>query len=271
MRTVLFALLVSLAAAATAVAAMADLSVNIGVSPASGLGPAGNLTYTAVVKNSGPDAAGGVSLVISLPPATDMIPLSATAPCQFSGDVAVTCSFNVLAAGGSTSVTVVGHPIRTVANLVNARVTATATDPNLANNESRTGGVFHEIGISDVKVELADAPDPLNVGNKLTYIATVTNGGDDDAYGVVLRAVMPPSINVLSAASSRGSCEVAHRTVTCTLGHLEYHGNPATVTIYALAKETGWTYTTVGVSVDSVDPIVANNSATARTWINPRR
>jgi uncharacterized repeat protein (TIGR01451 family) len=84
--------LLVLAPATTATAAT-DLSVALDVSPLSGLGPGGNVIYTAVGSNGGPDGATGVSLVVDLP--SGIIPISVTpdGPCAFSADgTAVHCS-----------------------------------------------------------------------------------------------------------------------------------------------------------------------------------
>src|SRR5439155_24064052 len=69
---------------ATTAMADADLSVTLDVSPTSGLGPGGNVTYTATVGNGGPDAATNVSLVATWP--SGVLPSSVTrdGPCALN-------------------------------------------------------------------------------------------------------------------------------------------------------------------------------------------
>jgi uncharacterized repeat protein (TIGR01451 family) len=63
---------------------------------------------------------------------------------------------------------------------------------------SRSGA---ELRISEVQVTLADGPDPLNVGEALTYTAVVTNIQDDSAQKVVLSVVRPMGVTYSSGSS----------------------------------------------------------------------
>jgi uncharacterized repeat protein (TIGR01451 family) len=270
------AVLVAVAAASggsavTAQPAGADLRLALAVSPAAGLGPGGNVTYTATVTNLGPGAAAGASLTVALPQV--VIPVSASPnACVFAPTgTSVTCTFGQIAANASPiTATIVVHPVTVGVKTATARVTATTADPVPANNTASVSSTLTEVSISNLAVTLEDAPDPIRVNETLVYRARVRNIGDDSARDVVLIDTLPAGVTVLSAAASQGACAVAGNTVTCSLGII----NPgpaftAEVKIAVRPTVAGLLYNSVGVAMSTVDPDTANNSATARTWVNP--
>jgi uncharacterized repeat protein (TIGR01451 family) len=254
---------------ATTATADADLSVTLDVSPTSGLGPGGNVTYTATVSNGGPDAATSVSLVVTLP--SGVIPISVTpdGPCAFNAaGTAVNCALGTIANGAASAATIVVHPITVGMKTATANATAAEADPNPGDNTHTASSTLTEVGISDVAVTLADSPDPNKVGRVLFYVATVTNIQDDSAANVVVSVPLPSTVFFLAAASERGACAVVGRTVNCPIGGL----NPSVsvkAVIAVLPLAPGWIYATAGVALTTPDPNTTNNSATARTWVNP--
>ena len=254
-----------LGSAAAATAATADLSVSVSVSP----NPAS--TYTADIANSGPDNATNVSLVFTVPPG--VIPISVTPggpTCAFNmAGTQVNCALGALANGATTSVTIVLHAITIGDKTGTAVVSASESDPNPADNSDSATNTLTEVGISDVAVTLlADNPDPARVGNFLLYTATVTNIQDDSAQNVVVSVPLPSTMFFLGAASERGACTLQGRTVVCPLGVLNPTESPrAFILVVPLVQ--GFSYATAGVSLTTADPNPNNNSATARTWVNP--
>jgi uncharacterized repeat protein (TIGR01451 family) len=267
------ALIVVLAAAlagsaANAQAVGADLQVTLGVSPASGVGPGSNVTYTAAVTNNGPSAAAGVNLTVTLP--QGVIPVSASpSACAFAASGAsVTCAFGAMAAGVSQAATIVVHPVTTGAKTATARVTSGTSDPSTGNNTASVSSTITSVGISDLRVTLEDGPDPIRAGDTLVYRATVFNIQDDTARDVVLTDALPAGVALVSVSASQGTCAVAGSTVTCQLGNI----NPGAGVVVKTAVQptaAGLLYNTAGVGMSTVDPSTANNSATARTWVNP--
>jgi uncharacterized repeat protein (TIGR01451 family) len=59
---------------------------------------------------------------------------------------------------------------------------------------------------SDLAVSINDSPDPLGVGNDLTYSVTVTNNGPEPASAVTLTDTLPSGPVFVSASASHGSC-----------------------------------------------------------------
>ena len=244
-------------------------AVTLDVSPPSGLGPGNNVIYTAVVSNGGPDGATGVSLVVDLP--SGIIPISVTPdrPCAFTADgSAVNCSRGALASGGSTKATIEVHPVTVGMKTASAHATATEADPNPGNNTHTASSTLTEVGIAEMQVTLDDGPDPLNVGETLTYTAVVTNIQDDSGQNVVLSVVLPIGVTFTSARSDRGRCGHIGRLVTCKLGTFS-PGTLSTATIKVVPNNPGYLHAVAGVASSTPDPSFANNSAAVRTWVNP--
>jgi len=114
--------------------AVYDLAVTIADSP-DPVVPGGTLTYTATVTNLGPSAATDVPLEVFLP--SDVTFVSATGPgwtCSESGGD-VNCFLADLAAGASSSVTIVviAPPVPTTLSTT-AECLGEISDPNLSNN-----------------------------------------------------------------------------------------------------------------------------------------
>ncbi len=247
-------------------ASAADLAVAATVGP---LSPAGKLTYTTIVKNMSATAATGVVFTQTVP--VGVINVSAAPPsCVFSaaGDM-VTCSLGTLAGGASTTAAVVVHPITVGAKSSTAKVTATTADPNLANNTATASITISEVAISNMAVVgITDGPDPLRVGANLTYTITVRNLGDDDAQDVLLLDALPVGAAYVTASASQGGCGLSGGVVICKLGRFGV-GGVATVRIVVRPGVAGIMYNTVGIALSTVDPNVANNSATIASWVNP--
>jgi uncharacterized repeat protein (TIGR01451 family) len=115
----------------------ADLSVTKTDSP-DPVAARGQLTYTLTVRNDGPAAATGVTLVDTLPDAAFVSATTSQGSCARSGkgkaDGVVTCELGGLVSGQGATVSIVVSPARegTISNT--ATVRANEPDPNLVNN-----------------------------------------------------------------------------------------------------------------------------------------
>jgi virginiamycin B lyase len=120
---------------------------------------------------------------------------------------------------------------------------------------------------SDLSLTKTDSPDPVTVGNTLTYTLTAHNGGPDAATAVEVTDNLSPGVAFASASPSRGSCSDSSGTVTCALGGLA-SGGSATVEIKVTPQSAATITNTASISGDQHDPEAENNSASAQTTVN---
>ena len=123
------------------------------------------------------------------------------------------------------------------------------------------------LGDSDLSAVIVDNPDPVPVGDNLTYTVTVTNNGPADATGVTLTDTLPGSVTFVSATLNQGTCTEAGGVVTCNIGDMA-NGAFETVTIIVTAPdEEGAIFNNATVDCTSNDPDTGNNSATEDTFV----
>ncbi|HKE97460.1 MAG TPA: DUF11 domain-containing protein [Actinomycetes bacterium] len=145
------------------------------------------------------------------------------------------------------------------------RVTSDTPDPNPANNSDDEPTT---VLTADLRVTKTVTPNPVVVGQPLTWTIKVTNRGPARATSVRLVDTLPTG-PVTSITTSQGSCSLPGVTVTCELGALAAGAPPVTVVIRTTAP------TTAGTVVNSVtvadrrlpEPTPADNTATARTSV----
>ncbi|MCW2598924.1 MAG: hypothetical protein JWM02_753 [Frankiales bacterium] len=227
------------------------------------------LTYTIAVSSGGPGTATGVVVTDPLP--ANVTYVSAT-PSQGSCALAsavVTCSLGSLANGASASIQIVVRPTAAaVGRLSNtATVKATESDPNTANNTSTVTVTVKPA--ADLSITKTASPNPVLVGQTLTYLVTVNSLGPNDATGVVVSDPLPANVTYVSATATQGSCAPLTGTVTCTLGTLAT-GGTATITIKVIptAAAVGTLTNTATVTSNETDPNSANNTSTVTVTVN---
>ena len=113
---------------------------------------------------------------------------------------------------------------------------------------------------ADLALAQQALPNPVVVGNNLTYTLTVTNLGPS-AASVTVTDALPAGVTFVSATPSQGTCANASGTVTCNLGTLNSNAN-ATVAI-VVTPNTGGSITNRATAGSGVtDPNPANNTIT---------
>jgi uncharacterized repeat protein (TIGR01451 family) len=118
--------------------------------------------------------------------------------------------------------------------------------------------------IADLSISKTDSPDPVIVGQTLTYSLAVTNNGPNDATGVTVTDPLPAGAAFVSASEA---CAENAGTVTCSIGALANGASvPLTITVTAPAT-VGPISNTVSVAGSQGDSNSANNSATATTHV----
>jgi LPXTG-site transpeptidase (sortase) family protein len=105
-----------------------------------------------------------------------------------------------------------------------------------------------------------DNPSP-SLGSDVTFTITTTNTGPDNATGVQVTDLLPAGLSFVSALASAGSYDPV--TGVWNIGPIA-NGTNATLSIVATVTSTAaLTNTAAKATEDQVDPVSANNSATA--------
>jgi uncharacterized repeat protein (TIGR01451 family) len=230
-----------------------------------------NLTYTLTVTNNGPNDATGVTLTDTLPPNVAFVSATPGAPtCTAAGGV-VTCNLGTINSGANSVVTIVVTPQAAAVGTINnsASVTAAEFDPNAANNTNITQGTV-VVGSADLIVTKADSPDPVRVGNNLTYTITINNNGPNDATNVVLTDTLPANVTFVSSTPGSPTCTQSGGVVTCNLGTINNGANTiVTIVVTPQAAAVGTINNTASASSAEQEPNPADNSATESTTVQP--
>jgi uncharacterized repeat protein (TIGR01451 family) len=226
------------------------------------------LTYTIKVINNGPAPATGATVTDTLPAGSTFVSASSTqGTC--SGTATVTCGLGTIASGATATITIKIKP-NTPGTITNtASVSADGPDPKAANNSASATTTVN--AAADLAVTKSDSPDPVHVGQVLTYTVRVTNNGPQTATGVSLTDNLPKNAGFGSVTTTHGTCTAkpAKRLVTCNLGTLAA-GATATITITVKPTSKGTiTNTAEAKATSPADPNTTNNKAVATTSVLP--
>jgi uncharacterized repeat protein (TIGR01451 family) len=128
----------------------------------------------------------------------------------------------------------------------------------------------------DLSLVMSASPDPVLVGQDVTYQLTVTNVGSPYPKSVRLIDELPPDVTLVSAVASRGSCNpgdflntspLTPRKVICFLAELDT-GQQITVTITVTANVPGTLTNRATVTSDSFDSNPADDVAVETTRVS---
>lgn len=127
-------------------------------------------------------------------------------------------------------------------------------------------------GSANLKITKSDSPDPVLVGQQLTYTIGVENLGPSPATGVTVTDNLPKGVDLVSASGPSGPCPAQGGKVTCAIGALNpigvnYGGSPAGATIVVVPRAAGTIRNTATVKGDQKDPVSSNDKATATTRV----
>ena len=243
-----------------------DLSITQTDSP-DPVGVAQPLTYTVTVANAGPTEATGVTLTDSLPIG---VRYESAAPSEGSCAEAagtVTCDLGSLSSGASATVEVRATAETEGAVVNTASVQGNEPDPDTGDNtvaESTTVAAPS----ADLSLAMSDSPDPVMLGQTLTYTLTARNDGPSAATGVALTDSLPLSVAFQSASASQGACaQLVTGSVSCDLGSLD-SGATATIQIAVTVGVRGAISNGASIAAREADPAVANNQASAGTTVH---
>lgn len=230
---------------------------------------AGNvLAFSMVVTNRGPRAASNVRLTNALPPDVVFQSVSSSQGFCTNRNGVVDCSFASLVINGSASVTLNVVPL--LPGLVTNTAFISAAQPDIVPSNS-TATVVATVSpgpFADLRIGVADAPDPVFAGGLISYTVSITNVGPLAAGNTVFTDTLPPELQFVSATTPGGSCSANGQVVNCQLGTL---GNGSRVSVVLIAREasggtTNRIINTVRVSSGTPDltPAVATATTTVR-------
>lgn len=226
-------------------------------------------TYIINISNAGPSSATNVVVTDTLP--TGVTYGSATpsgsGSCTQAG-VTVTCTYASLANGGSASITIIVTPTTTGTIVNTATVNAAEADPTPADNTATTAPTTVVPPSADLALTKTGAPNPVLVGNNLTYTLVVTNNGPSNATGVVLTDTLPA--NVTFGPITGTGCSRTGSIVTCNIGAL---ANAATSTVTIVVTPQAAAAPSIpnsaSVTATEMDPNLLNNTASTTTTVTP--
>jgi len=174
--------------ASTCVQALVDLSITKTGSPAvQDLGN-GNITWTIVVKNNGPNADTGVTITDPMPAGNTFVSATSTKGTCTGGAI-LTCNIGDMAAGETVTITLVTTPSATGNQVNTASVSGNRPETNTGNNQATATvqvnafippPVVYCVAVSKV------TPKQLFVGRKTTLTIHVTQHGKAKAGVKVL-------------------------------------------------------------------------------------
>ena len=246
------------------IASAADVGLAMRASPTTVV-TTSNITYTLTLTNYGPGSATNIVVTNNLPAGTAFVsttPTQGTVSTNGSGLVLWTVTSLVKDATATLTLVARANQLGT---MINAAIVATGTiDKNPDDNQA--AAVVTVISpAADLSLSLLGVPNPVLVGNYLTYTMVVSNAGPATAPGVTITNTLPPSVALVSATPA--GYTLSGQTLAFTnLGNLG-SGMQATATIVVqtLAAETITDSARCASSV--TDPLKANNSASVKTIV----
>lgn len=227
-----------------------------------------NLTYTFKISNKGPSPATGVSFTNALPATVTFISATASQGTASQSGGIVTANLGTLAHDANATVTVIVAPKVSAAGILTNTASAAAVeyDSLPANNTTSISSTV--LPDADLSVGVSATPNPVPLGQTITYTIVVTNNGPNTATSVAVKAEDPSQLTYQSGTASQGACTPSGDKVICTLGTMT-NGAIATVTLVFTASSTGTFNYDVGVAATEADLASANDSAAISTTVSP--
>jgi len=156
-----------------------------------------------------------------------------------------------------------------LANLQGAQINlgdyVTATVTNVAGNDSSgfsNSSIIERQKTVDMTITMNADPNPVEVGDILTYTINVNNAGPDSASFVNVINNLGPNLTFIDATTTQGTVSVnANNRLTASLGQVD-PVQTAQIVIRVTPKVAGTISNTATVTTTSVDTDPLNNSVT---------
>lgn len=124
--------------------------------------------------------------------------------------------------------------------------------------------------MADLSAGISDSPDPVELGEGVTYTIEVTNGGPSAATGVWMRYEWSPSIRFLSVDTTQGTCKAQGLKwrLRCDLGNMASRGSATITVVLRATKPPGSViHSQAWVFADQADVDPTNSTDTEDTLI----
>ncbi len=218
------------------------------------------LEYTITVNNAGPDRAAKVVVTDTLPAEVSFV--SASVECILLGEVE--CNLNNIKVGESKTVIIAV----TVNSEGNGAISNTA---GVSSNTPESKPGDEQVTIStnvrrtaDLSISKSADPDPVTLGQILTYTITVDNNGPSAATNVIVTDTLPSEVSFNSASAGCNNTGV----IVCSLGAIPAGGNKSVEILVTVNSEgSGIIANNAVVSSDTPEANPGDESTTITTSI----
>ncbi len=260
----------------------ADLAVTNAGSPNPVI-PGNSITYTQTVTNNGPLDAINASFSEAVPGNTTFQSLAVatgwtctTPAIGGSGNISCTNPDVANGAMGTFTLVVTVSPVTPSGTQITDTdsVTSGSSDPNLANNTATVVTLVAAANTANIVVTNSASPNPVQAGNNITYIVTVTNDGPSATTTITFNDAIPTNTTFVSFAQTgtAWSCPSpgSGGKVTCTIAALA-SGATTTFTLVvnvASATASGTIISdTASTSTATPDSNPSSNTSTANVTV----
>ncbi len=189
--------------ASTCVEGLVDLSITKSGSPATQELGAGNITWTIVVTNNGPDADTGVKITDPMPGGNTFVSATATQGTCTGGSI-LSCNIGAMASGATVTITLVTTPSTVGAQTNTVTVSGDRPETNTTNNTATATVQTTSQQITPPPVFCVAVskvtPGQLFVGRKTTLTIHLTK--DKKAVAGIHVRIKGPKLNLKTKASN---------------------------------------------------------------------
>ena len=121
---------------------------------------------------------------------------------------------------------------------------------------------------ADLRLAVIDSPDPIVVGEQITYTNILTNAGPDPSSNTKLTVTLPAGVAFVSAQATNGTCGGA-TTVICDFGTVPPATSVTLTLIGEVTLEGELVYQATASGTPDPPGLTADNSAGATTIATP--
>lgn len=245
------------ASATTTPIVLADLSITKNVdNPNANIGS--TVVFTITTTNGGSNTATNTLV-------TDLLPIGYNFVSAVPSVGTYNASTGIWSIGtlnnGATATLQVTATVNGFGNYINtAIVTATETDPNLANNSA--SATITPPTQADVSIRKVVNNTNPNLGATVVFTLTASNDGTNNATNTIVTDVLPSGYTFVSAVAAVGSFDPI--SGLWNIGTLTVGAN-VSLQITATVNTTGNYVNTANITASEFDPNLVNNAASAAT------